>query len=144
MAQNFHTFSFGGRLNFKTYIQYRRYMGFIQVTNILCRMKLMYKGEDCKAMAPNIKVYFDLTKQLSDASIKRKRRGREQRKGNKRARIGERKSFARGNRNRRTVNSVGIRKSWRSYKQRSRKSYKKKKRKSGSCCSLRGTCSPSC
>ncbi|XP_066213006.1 A-kinase anchor protein 17A-like [Saccopteryx leptura] len=71
-GRNFHTFSFGGHLNFEAYVQYREYAGFIQAMSALRGMKLMYKGEDGKAVACNIKVSFDSTKHLSDASIKKR------------------------------------------------------------------------
>nr|XP_058906657.1 A-kinase anchor protein 17A isoform X2 [Kogia breviceps] len=71
-GRNFHTFSFGGHLNFEAYVQYREYAGFIQAMSALRGMKLMYKGEDGKAVACNVKVSFDSTKHLSDASIKKR------------------------------------------------------------------------
>ncbi|XP_026563241.1 A-kinase anchor protein 17A [Pseudonaja textilis] len=71
-GRNFHTFSFGGHLNFEAYVQYEEYAGFIKAMNALRGMKLMYKGEDGKAVACNIKVSFDSTKHLSDASIKKR------------------------------------------------------------------------
>nr|XP_033805483.1 A-kinase anchor protein 17A [Geotrypetes seraphini]XP_033805484.1 A-kinase anchor protein 17A [Geotrypetes seraphini] len=71
-GRNFHTFSFGGHLNFEAYVQYTEYVGFMKAMNALRGMKLMYKGEDGKAMACNIKVSFDSTKHLSDASIKKR------------------------------------------------------------------------
>lgn len=71
-GRNFHTFSFGGHLNFEAYVQYREYAGFIQAMSALRGMKLMYKGDDGKAVACNIKVSFDSTKHLSDASIKKR------------------------------------------------------------------------
>ncbi|NXU54245.1 AK17A protein, partial [Turnix velox] len=71
-GRNFHTFSFGGHLNFEAYVQYREYAGFIKAMNALRGMKLMYKGDDGKAVACNIKVSFDSTKHLSDASIKKR------------------------------------------------------------------------
>ncbi|KFO22757.1 A-kinase anchor protein 17A [Fukomys damarensis] len=57
-GRNFHTFSFGGHLNFEAYVQYREYAGFIQAMSALRGMKLMYKGDDGKAVACNIKVVF--------------------------------------------------------------------------------------
>ena len=45
-----------GHLNFEAYVQYREYAGFIQAMSALRGMKLMYKGEDGKAVACNIKV----------------------------------------------------------------------------------------
>nr|XP_006135913.1 A-kinase anchor protein 17A [Pelodiscus sinensis] len=71
-GRNFHTFSFGGHLNFEAYVQYHEYVGFIKAMNALRGMKLMYKGDDGKAVACNIKVSFDSTKHLSDASIKKR------------------------------------------------------------------------
>ncbi|XP_049727369.1 A-kinase anchor protein 17A [Elephas maximus indicus] len=71
-GRNFHTFSFGGHLNFEAYVQYREYAGFIKAMSALRGMKLMFKGEDGKAVACNIKVSFDSTKHLSDASIKKR------------------------------------------------------------------------
>uniref|UniRef100_F6ZHL0 A-kinase anchoring protein 17A n=1 Tax=Ornithorhynchus anatinus TaxID=9258 RepID=F6ZHL0_ORNAN len=54
-GRNFHTFSFGGHLNFEAYVQYREYAGFVRAMNALRGMKLMYKGDDGKAVACNIK-----------------------------------------------------------------------------------------
>ncbi|XP_036883591.1 A-kinase anchor protein 17A [Sturnira hondurensis] len=71
-GRNFHTFSFGGHLNFEAYVQYCEYAGFIRAMSALRGMKLLYKGEDGKAVACNIKVSFDSTKHLSDASIKKR------------------------------------------------------------------------
>nr|XP_044997378.1 A-kinase anchor protein 17A [Jaculus jaculus] len=71
-GRNFHTFSFGGHLNFEAYVQYREYAGFIQAMSALRGMKLMFKGDDGKAVACNIKVSFDSTKHLSDASIRKR------------------------------------------------------------------------
>ncbi|XP_024065749.1 A-kinase anchor protein 17A [Terrapene carolina triunguis] len=71
-GRNFHTFSFGGHLNFEAYVQYHEYAGFIKAMNALRGMKLMYKGDDGKAVACNVKVSFDSTKHLSDASIKKR------------------------------------------------------------------------
>ncbi|KAM8750112.1 A-kinase anchor protein 17A-like [Rhynchonycteris naso] len=75
---NFHTFSFGGHLNFEAYVQYCEYTGFMQAMSALRGMKLMFKGEDGKAMACNIKVSFDSTKHLSDASIKKRQLERQE------------------------------------------------------------------
>ncbi|KAM8975842.1 A-kinase anchor protein 17A [Pelodytes ibericus] len=71
-GRNFHTFSFGGHLNFESYIQYKEYAGFVKAMNALRGMKLMHKGEDGKAVACNIKVSFDSTKHLSESSIKKR------------------------------------------------------------------------
>ncbi|XP_069865397.1 A-kinase anchor protein 17A isoform X2 [Dipodomys merriami] len=71
-GRSFHTFSFGGHLNFEAYVQYREYAGFLRAMAALRGMKLMFKGEDGKAVACNIKVTFDSTKHLSDASIRKR------------------------------------------------------------------------
>ncbi|CAO2624234.1 A-kinase anchor protein 17A [Lemmus lemmus] len=68
----FHTFGLGGQLHFDAYVQYREYAGFVRAMNALRGMKLMFKGEDGKAVACGIKVSFDSTKHLSDASIRRR------------------------------------------------------------------------
>lgn len=71
-GRNFHTFSFGGHLNFEAYVQYKEYVGFVKAMNALRGMKLMHKGEDGKAVACNIKVSFDTSRHLSEASIKKR------------------------------------------------------------------------
>ncbi|XP_075052594.1 A-kinase anchor protein 17A [Mixophyes fleayi] len=71
-GRNFHTFSFGGHLNFEAYVQYKEYVGFVKAMTALRGMKLMHKGEDGKAVACNIKVSFDTTKHLSEVSIKKR------------------------------------------------------------------------
>ncbi|OCT94097.1 A-kinase anchor protein 17A [Xenopus laevis] len=71
-GRSFQTFSFGGHLNFEAHVQYKEYVGFVKAMNALRGMKLMYKGEDGKAVACNIKVSFDSTKHLSEASIKKR------------------------------------------------------------------------
>ncbi|XP_039599484.1 A-kinase anchor protein 17A isoform X1 [Polypterus senegalus] len=72
MDKNFHTFSFGGHLNFEAYIQYQEYIGFVKAMDALRGMKLMFKGEDGKALACNIKVTFDITKHLSEIAVKKR------------------------------------------------------------------------
>uniref|UniRef100_A0A4W3J6G4 A kinase (PRKA) anchor protein 17A n=1 Tax=Callorhinchus milii TaxID=7868 RepID=A0A4W3J6G4_CALMI len=76
-GKNFHTFSFGGHLNFEAYVQYQEYIGFVKAMDALRGMKLMYKGDDVKAVACSIKVTFDTTKHLTDASIKRRQQERQ-------------------------------------------------------------------
>lgn len=56
MGKNFNTFSFGGHLNFEGYVQYQDHTGFVKAMDSLRGMKLMFKGEDGKAVACNIKV----------------------------------------------------------------------------------------
>lgn len=72
MGKNFSTFSFGGHLNFEGYVQYQEYCGFTKAMDTLRSMKLMLKGDDGKAVACNIKVTFDTSKHLSDASVKKR------------------------------------------------------------------------
>uniref|UniRef100_I3J904 A kinase (PRKA) anchor protein 17A n=1 Tax=Oreochromis niloticus TaxID=8128 RepID=I3J904_ORENI len=74
MGKNFSTFSFGGHLNFEGYVQYQEYCGFTKAMDTLRSMKLMLKGDDGKAVACNIKVTFDTSKHLSDASVKKEER----------------------------------------------------------------------
>ncbi|XP_062910661.1 A-kinase anchor protein 17A [Mobula hypostoma] len=76
-GKNFHTFSFGGHLNFEAYIQYQEYIGFVKAMDALRGMKLLYKGDDAKAVACSIKVTFDTTKHLSDSSIRRRQMERQ-------------------------------------------------------------------
>ncbi|MEQ2237854.1 hypothetical protein ILYODFUR_027379 [Ilyodon furcidens] len=76
LDKNFSTFSFGGHLNFEAYVQYQEYCGFTVAMDSLRGMKLMLKGDDGKAVACNIKVTFDISKHLSDASIKRRNQER--------------------------------------------------------------------
>ena len=54
------TFSFGQDLTFETFIQYTEYISFVKAMNALRGMKLMYKGEDGKALTANIKVCIHL------------------------------------------------------------------------------------
>ena len=135
---------FGGHLTLKAYVQNHRYMCFIQVMSTLRGMKLRYKGEDSKAMASSFKVSFDSTALLSDISMKRplqreEKSSRETGRGEAESRgretenarrVGERKEnkerkIRRREQNRGTVHSVGIRKSSRSYNQRSEKPKRK-------------------
>ncbi|XP_060785027.1 A-kinase anchor protein 17A isoform X2 [Neoarius graeffei] len=75
-GKNFNTFSFGGHLNFEGYVQYEDHTGFVKAMSSLRGMKLLYKGEDGKAMACGIKVSFDTTKHLSDSSLKKRHQER--------------------------------------------------------------------
>uniref|UniRef100_A0A7N8Y898 A kinase (PRKA) anchor protein 17A n=1 Tax=Mastacembelus armatus TaxID=205130 RepID=A0A7N8Y898_9TELE len=72
LDKNFSTFSFGGHLNFEAYVQYQEYCGFTKAMDTLRGMKLMFKGDDGKAVACNIKVMFDTTKHLSDSAVKKR------------------------------------------------------------------------
>lgn len=55
-GRSFHTFSFGGHLHFEAYVQYREYAGFVRAMSALRGMKLLFKGDDGKAVACSIKV----------------------------------------------------------------------------------------
>ncbi|XP_062862039.1 A-kinase anchor protein 17A isoform X2 [Trichomycterus rosablanca] len=75
-GKNFNTFSFGGHLNFEGYVQYEDHTGFVKAMGLLKGMKLMYKGEEGKAIACGIKITFDTTKHLSESSIKKRNQER--------------------------------------------------------------------
>nr|XP_026691848.1 A-kinase anchor protein 17A-like [Ciona intestinalis] len=68
-VSNFQTFSYGSRLNFEMYVQFKEYIGFAKCMNALKGMKLVAKESDGKAVAATIKVTFDCTKHLSAQSI---------------------------------------------------------------------------
>lgn len=55
-GRGFHTFGWGGGLHFEAYVQYREYAGFVRAMAALRGVKLMFKGEDGKAVACGIKV----------------------------------------------------------------------------------------
>lgn len=63
--------SFDDDTFFEGYIQFKDYMGFTKTMDALRGMKLVRKDED-DVLAVNIKVDFDKTKHLSDASIRRR------------------------------------------------------------------------
>ncbi|XP_072127092.1 A-kinase anchor protein 17B-like isoform X1 [Mobula birostris] len=71
-GKKFNTFSTGGLPTFEAYIQYQECAGFERAMASLRGMKLVYKGEDGKALACNIKVTFDTTKHLSDSAIEKR------------------------------------------------------------------------
>ncbi|KAM9487090.1 A-kinase anchor protein 17A isoform 1-T2 [Clarias gariepinus] len=75
-GKSFNTFSFGGHLNFEGFIQYEDHTGFVKAMSSLRGMKLLYRGEDGKAMACGVKVSFDTTKHLSDCSLKKRHQER--------------------------------------------------------------------
>ena len=50
------TFSFGQDIVFEAFIQYVEYIGFVKAMSSLRGMKMLYKGEDGKALTANIKV----------------------------------------------------------------------------------------
>lgn len=74
---NFQTFSFGSRLNFEMYIQYREYIGFAKCMDEFRGKKLVMKETDGKAIAATVKVDFDKTKHLSLQSINHRKLERE-------------------------------------------------------------------
>jgi len=53
------TFSFGQDIVFEAYIQFMEYIAFVKAMASLRGMKLLYKGEDGKALTANIKVMHD-------------------------------------------------------------------------------------
>lgn len=72
-----HTFSFGQDLTFEAYVQYKDYMGFVTAMNALKGMKLMHKGDDGKCHTAAMKVDFDRSKHLCEASIRKRQMERE-------------------------------------------------------------------
>ena len=55
-AGNFQTFSFGSRLNFELFVQYKEYIGFAKCMDALKGRKIVMKESDGKALAATIKV----------------------------------------------------------------------------------------
>lgn len=53
---NFKTFSYGSRLNFEAFVQYKEYIGFAKCMDTLRGKKLVLKESDGKAIAATIKV----------------------------------------------------------------------------------------
>ena len=50
------TFSFGQEILFEAYIQFAEYLSFVKAMTALRGMKLLYKGDDGKALTANMKV----------------------------------------------------------------------------------------
>lgn len=65
-------FSFDSEQYFEGYIQYSEYVAFVRAMDALRNMKLARKNEDGNGQAVAIRVDFDKTKHLTDASIKRR------------------------------------------------------------------------
>lgn len=65
-------FSLGGLQTFDAYIQYIENSDFIKAMETLRGMKLLYKGDDGKALACSIKVTFDTTDHLSEEAIQKR------------------------------------------------------------------------
>ncbi|KAM7161208.1 A-kinase anchor protein 17B-like isoform 1-T1 [Macrochelys suwanniensis] len=70
---NLNNFLFGGLQTFEAFIQYQEYTAFVKAMESLRGMKLMFKGDDGKALACNMKVTFDTTKHFSKGAIKKRR-----------------------------------------------------------------------
>ncbi|XP_074864021.1 A-kinase anchor protein 17B-like isoform X2 [Carettochelys insculpta] len=70
---NLNNFSFGGLQTFEAFVQYQEYTAFVKAMESLRGMKLMFKGDDGKALACNMKVTFDTTKHFSKGAIKKRR-----------------------------------------------------------------------
>lgn len=70
------TFSFGQELAFEGYVQYQEYVCFVKAMDALRGMKLLHKEGD-KAYTASVKIDFDRTKHLSEASIRKRRIERE-------------------------------------------------------------------
>lgn len=65
------THSFDDKCFFEGYVQFKDYIGFTKAMDAFRGMKLVWKNDD-EAYSTNIKVDFDKSKHLSDASIKRR------------------------------------------------------------------------
>ena len=50
------TFNFGQDLTFEAFVQYKEYIGFVKAMTALRGMKVLYKGEDGKALTAAVKV----------------------------------------------------------------------------------------
>ncbi|KAM9127307.1 A-kinase anchor protein 17B-like [Pangshura tecta] len=70
---NLNNFLFGGLQTFEAFVQYQEYTAFVKAMESLRGMKLMFKGDDGKALACNMKVTFDTTKHFSKGAIKKRR-----------------------------------------------------------------------
>ncbi|XP_077295562.1 A-kinase anchor protein 17A isoform X2 [Arctopsyche grandis] len=65
-------FSFDSELYFEGYIQFSEYVAFVRAMDAMRDMKLAKKNEDGSGQAVTIRVDFDRSKHLTDASIKRR------------------------------------------------------------------------
>ncbi|XP_048370505.1 A-kinase anchor protein 17B-like isoform X2 [Sphaerodactylus townsendi] len=66
---NMNHFIFRGLRTFDAYVQYQEFKAFAKAMETLKGMKLMFKGDDGKALACNIKVSADTTNHFSESSI---------------------------------------------------------------------------
>nr|XP_056715546.1 A-kinase anchor protein 17B-like isoform X2 [Euleptes europaea] len=66
---NMNHFIFRGLRTFDAYVQYQESTAFAKAMETLKGMKLMFKGDDGKALACNIKVSADTTNHFSESSI---------------------------------------------------------------------------
>ncbi|XP_033906025.3 A-kinase anchor protein 17B-like isoform X1 [Acipenser ruthenus] len=77
-GRNFSSFGLGGLHTFDMYIQFQEHEDFVKAMEALRGMKLMFKGEDGKALACSMKVTFDTTSHLSEAALERRGYERQQ------------------------------------------------------------------
>ncbi|XP_015282564.1 PREDICTED: A-kinase anchor protein 17B-like isoform X1 [Gekko japonicus] len=66
---NMNNFIFRGLRTFEAYVQYQESTAFAKAMETLKGMKLMFKGDDGKALACNIKVSADTTNHFSESAI---------------------------------------------------------------------------
>lgn len=66
---NMNNFTFRGLQTFDAYVQYQESTAFAKAMETLKGMKLMFKGDDGKALACNIKVTSDTTNHFSESAI---------------------------------------------------------------------------
>ncbi|XP_053129849.1 A-kinase anchor protein 17B-like isoform X2 [Hemicordylus capensis] len=69
MGGNVNNFTFRGLRTFEAYVQYQEPTAFAKAMETLKGMKLMFKGDDGKALACNIKVTSDTTDHFSESAI---------------------------------------------------------------------------
>ncbi|XP_040839477.1 A-kinase anchor protein 17A isoform X2 [Ochotona curzoniae] len=61
-----------GPLHFEAFVQYREHAGFLRAMAALRGARLLFRGDDGKAVACHFKVTSDATQHLSDASVRRR------------------------------------------------------------------------
>lgn len=83
-------FSFDSELYFEGYVQFSEYVAFVRAMDAFRGMKLAKKNRNREGTAVTIRVDFDKTKHLSDASVKRRSIVRERLVARQKARRAER------------------------------------------------------
>ncbi|XP_054852338.1 A-kinase anchor protein 17B-like [Eublepharis macularius] len=94
---NVNNFIFRGLRTFDAYVQYQESTAFAKAMETLKGMKLMFKGDDGKALACNIKVTSDTTNHFSESAINQRNLERLTLQGLERERKREENRGKRGN-----------------------------------------------